>query len=700
MTRKRRIIAGSIAVALFLIWALVAFWVGPSEIARAYRGESLAFLNDFVSGRATISLEEYLADWTRMTSRLGWLLLVAVLAGYGIAELAASGPGRRTLRNLAERFRRLTAAARDADPATQLRFGDALLVAAAIGLATGAVEGLFQFVRRFVFAELDYLMGPVGPEVVWLVPLTTAVVFLLVGATLSLILRFAWPRVLRMTYLLLPLLTLSLFTLSRALFHRIAWWAAVLLALGVAVRLAYASRFLTRHSVRRVATICIAVLLVTEAGAAVLLARRGGQELASLSSSAERPNVLLIILDTVRAASISLYGYSRPTTPVLEGLGEQAITFDMAFVPSPWTLPSHASFFTGRQPHELKVDWLTPLDETFPTVAEWFSQHGYSTGGFVANMTVCGEQFGLSRGFGHYEDAPVSWRSAVNNTWLTREILKSARKRFGYHRIFLRKSAEEVNRSFLDWQAETEQPFFAFLNYYDAHAPYGPPQDSLRAFSAPGERFWWIKGGQFDTEEDLRQLNNAYDDGIHYIDAQIGVLLDTLRQRGVLENTLVVITSDHGEEFKEHGHLGHGVTLYRQALHVPFVVLLPGAPQSGRRVAHPVGLTRLAATLVDLAGIGEGSPFPGSPIALSDTAPGDPGGILSEATAMPDSTGGNMRSLIYQGHHYIVGDEGEELYDLASDPGEFHDLSSGVEGRRLVESLRGMLEETLNGAGR
>jgi len=96
MTRKRRIIAGSIAVALFLVWALMAFWIGPSEIARAHRGESLALLNDLLSGRATISLEEYLAEWTLVTSRLGWLLLVSVLAGAGIAELAASGPGRRT----------------------------------------------------------------------------------------------------------------------------------------------------------------------------------------------------------------------------------------------------------------------------------------------------------------------------------------------------------------------------------------------------------------------------------------------------------------------------------------------------------------------------------------------------------------------------------------------------------------------------
>ena len=120
--------------------------------------------------------------------------------------------------------------------------------------------------------------------------------------------------------------------------------------------------------------------------------------------SGDPPNVLLIVLDTVRADRLSLYGYRRPTSPTLERLAKRGIRFDEARATAPWTLPSHASMFTGRWPHELDVNWHTPLGTKFPTLAEYLGSRGYATAGFVANVHYCSYEFGLDRGFTHYED--------------------------------------------------------------------------------------------------------------------------------------------------------------------------------------------------------------------------------------------------------------------------------------------------------
>ena len=129
-------------------------------------------------------------------------------------------------------------------------------------------------------------------------------------------------------------------------------------------------------------------------------AREAGRPLPPANS----PNVLLIVLDTVRADHLSLYGYERPTTPVLERLAKRGIRFDEARATAPWTLPSHASMFTGRWPHELGEKWMTPLRGNFPTLAEYLGDHGYATAGFVANVGYCSQETGLARGFTHYED--------------------------------------------------------------------------------------------------------------------------------------------------------------------------------------------------------------------------------------------------------------------------------------------------------
>ena len=205
------------------------------------------------------------------------------------------------------------------------------------------------------------------------------------------------------------------------------------------------------------------------------------------------PDVLLIILDTVRADRLSLYGYGRPTSPVLERLATGGIRFDEARSSAPWTLPSHASFFTGRWPHELGVGWQAPLRSMSPTLAEYLASRGYETAGFVANARYCSYDAGLDRGFAHYEDYPFdlahlrplrtsilgefAWNAA---TWAGRA---SGLSRYNPVLRWLqapdRKDAGAINDEFLGWlgrRGDRRRPYFAFLNYYDAHAPTSRPR--------------------------------------------------------------------------------------------------------------------------------------------------------------------------------------------------------------------------------
>ena len=208
-----------------------------------------------------------------------------------------------------------------------------------------------------------------------------------------------------------------------------------------------------------------------------------GQTLAALPRPAKgAPNVLLVVLDTVRADHLGLYGYARPTSPNLDRLATRGVVFDEARSAAPWTLPSHASLFTGRWPHELGVSVKRPLHEDFPTIAGYLSDHGYATAGFVGNTYFCNSWFGLANGFAHYEDyyeanvlvSPLeALRCSALGRFLVGLIGPSYNARHGSANFL--KDAERLNADFLAWQsAHPGRPFFAFLNYVDGHDPYIP----------------------------------------------------------------------------------------------------------------------------------------------------------------------------------------------------------------------------------
>jgi arylsulfatase A-like enzyme len=435
-------------------------------------------------------------------------------------------------------------------------------------------------------------------------------------------------------------------------------------------------------------------------------------------------NVLLIVWDTVRANNLSAYGYSRNTTPNLARWARQGVRYNLALAPAPWTYPSHSSFFTGQWPYKLNSQWKFALDTPDPTLAEYLSARGYQTAGFSANTNCCNYETGLARGIAHFEDFPLTPRSLVGRTVPGRWILMNILYRGMYHDIkwigLQSRGAHGTNEAFLGWlrQRRPDRPFFAFLNYFDAHAPYVPPPGYVGRFGIrprPPRDYEFLLGhmgaaNNPSINRDAQMANDCYDDCIAFLDDELGRLLNELRGQGLLDNTVVIITSDHGEAFGDHGHFGHGSSLYLDSIGVPLVVLSPRAP-AGRVVDSPVSLRDLPATVVDQLGLSAGSPFPGRSLAdYWRSAPGQVSqGITTPALSeqadsiafepQPPSGHGHLgfqMSLVASGHHYIRNGSGAEmLYDLVRDPFELSNQIGSSYGDQTVGVFRKMLLEVL-----
>lgn len=449
----------------------------------------------------------------------------------------------------------------------------------------------------------------------------------------------------------------------------------------------------------------------------ILMEQRAVSRLPSISP--DQPNVLLIILDTVRAQNLSLYGYGQATSPVLEQFAHQGITFERAISTAPWTLPSHAGIFTGHWHHEISADMNTPLDNTYPTLAETLAAHGYLTAGFVANIDFCSSPYGLNRGFAHFDDFPVSAGQSILTSSLGQTISRNKRLRsfFDYHEVLNRKDAARITGNFLDWHTRQEQrPFFAFLNYYDAHQPYLPPEPFARKFGPAQPRAslaYYVNSAEFDeawqlSPEQIQAELAAYDGAIAYQDDYLGLLFEELNRRGVLDNTLVIITSDHGEQFGEHNLFGHTNSLYMPTLHVPLLVLLPGRTQANQRISTPVSLRNLPATVLDIVGMDNKGQIPGNSLAQYWQTTGNVGSLVTEPIlsemnqrSVPVQdwyplAKGNMKSLVVGHYHYIRnGDGREELYNYVNDPAEMVDLAGSEEGRQSISQFRISLEAIL-----
>jgi arylsulfatase A-like enzyme len=602
-------------------------------------------------------------------------------------------------------------------------------VAAWIGLVAGLIDLGLMVGNRLIDGDFYRL----GSDFVWMIPLGVATLTLLPSALLILL---AW--LLRRYVRLGIAVGLSAFVGALELCARLPLelWASLLLSAGLAVqcaRLAGGRMQGFLKLVRHTIPVFIGMLLLAVGGTIGVRSwteHRATRSLPPASPGAR--NILLIVWDTVRAANLGLYGYARQTTPNLERLARRGVRFDLAFATSSWTLPSHASLFTGRWPHEVGVDWKRPLADGSPTLAEYLSSHGYDTSGFVANLDYCSSETGLARGFAHYEDYPLDpYDTFTRYLGLGRRLEvapwvcileRLAEKVLGRSPELVPRASEhakrgaDVDHSFLrwlSWQRPRRRPFFAFLNYNDAHTPYQVPDRSTAAFGVRpatcSDRLTLLRWNVVEkanlSEHDVRMAVDVYDDAILYLDRRLGGLLEELTRRGVLDDTLIIVAADHGEHLGDHLLFFHGCSLYRQLVQVPLVIVDQQRVPAGRSVPDPVSLRDVPATVAALLKFTGKSPFPGqslerfwAPIAGADRPVADP--LLLE-TGKPlvltnqgrePAAKGAMTSLILGERHYIrLGDGSEELYSLSSDPEERFNLAGAFWAREDLQRCRDRL---------
>ncbi len=571
-----------------------------------------------------------------------------------------------------------------------------LLTGASLGAVGGACIGITEAVHQLVRKVGFDVILKLPDGFVWMTPVANAVIGAGLGLGLGLVgsvirgganrasLAFALGMLLAAAHA-------SIYTLDKI--------AGLVLCIGVGVQCARtaAARANPRGGRVRIAASAAAVVI----GAGLLWSAVPRRTAVTAAPSGSPPNVLLVVLDTVRADALSVYGAARPTSPGLERLASRGVLFENAVSTSPWTLTAHATLFTGRYPHECSADWHAVLDDEHPTLAETFGAAGYATGGFVGNLRYCLAEFGIDRGFEVYEDFYLRPSTVFASASVGYAVLNQIVGQ-PFHTV-LRNDATTMTDRLLAWQAQLgERPFFAFVNYYDAHAYCEPPPDLEGRFGPGGgdARDWNARDGAKQADA-IAGFRNDYDACLVYVDREIERLLDGLAARGVLDNTLVVITADHGEQFGEHGLTGHGNSLYRPNLHVPLLVVLPGAVPAGRRVAETVSLRDVPRTILALTGI-EDARFPGTPLGVLWGRERDSAtplsAVLAEVSAVPGSPPhipvgrGDMLSLTEQGHHLIINGDGVlELFDWQADPQETRDLVETEAGSATAEALRDRL---------
>ncbi|WP_210420434.1 sulfatase [Aquisphaera giovannonii] len=602
-----------------------------------------------------------------------------------------------------------------------------ILPSMALGLCGGFLEVGLIVLRKYSWNESSSFEA--GSDFAWTVPLVHMGTLSLVGLAIAIAGRILPGRISpRAASWLVVTLALWLALLRLPLYGA----ATFLLAAGLARPSGlWLARMVFRSPRRTVLALSVLMGLLVSL-AAITSVRWAFRERTTraalpLAPSSAR-NVLLIVWDTVRASSLSAYGYPRETTPNLQRWARRGVRFDRAAVTAPWTFPSHASFLTGEWPFRINSQWEHHLDPSVPTLSAALASRGYETAGFAANTSFCSYENGLNRGFLHYEDYPLTPTSALGRTaagnWLLRQV--AYRDDYFEQKWIERQSRDgaRLNEAFLRWLAgrRVDRPFFAFLNYYDAHDPYIPPRAFAGRFGTrpqgPADEEFLMQFARPTRNFGLREAvlaRDCYDDCIASLDDQLGRLLGELDRLGTLANTTVIVTSDHGEAFGEHGRFGHGGSVYMEEVWVPLVIVSPDAP-AGRTIAEPVSLRDLPATAVDLAGLREELRFPGHSLATcwggERSVPGGPVSYaFSELVYDPkavelDDARKSRRlkfSMMAGGHHYVRdGLGGEQLFEVGRDPQETFDRAAEADSQPSLAACRGLLLKQLDaerGAG-
>jgi len=373
-------------------------------------------------------------------------------------------------------------------------------------------------------------------------------------------------------------------------------------------------------------------------------------------------DVVLIVIDTLRADHLSLYGYGRPTSPALESFARDAVVYEHAISPGTWTVPAHAALFTGRWPASSGAERVPgghnlalPINPELPTLAGILAERGFHSAAFVANSTYVARVLGFARGFAEFFDHKLG-------------------------------GADGVRTTFVDWLQGRRDRLFVFMNILDPHEPYDPPPPYDTLF--PGRDPRWgtvftnlVNAGTPIVPEMQAHFVSQYDGEVAYTDHVLGAIFDDLKRAGRYDTSLVIVTSDHGELLGEHGLAGHGLAPYEELLHVPLLVKYPGSSRRGERVARRVSTLGVFATI--LASVGAPLPPATDSRPLDEEHP-----VWAEDV---DSLGRRVR-IGYDESSKLVAFSSPagtqtELFDLAADPTETRPVRDGTQAPRLRAAL-------------
>ena len=558
--------------------------------------------------------------------------------------------------------------------------------AAAVLQFSGTALGHFQWVSR------DYpWMSPMAFGAV-LVPLGG--ILGLLGARVRAVSWRAWSLgalvIVAAFGLLLPVTQLS----------RVA---SLVLAIGmgtVLARLAAPRMKRVERAAVRGAPVVVAVVLAMALGLPRWRDWRSARAIAAQPApSRAAPHVLLVVWDAARARDVGFVSPAAGTTPHLDQWASQGAVFTHAFSVGPWTLPSHASMLSGRYASELAADWTVPIEREHPVLPEILGRAGYATGAFVANLHYTAWDSGLERGFHHVDDYERSVAQAIRSSPWTQTNLADTLLRTPWrpplgallhpdlsivrqHRYQARLGGEMVD-AYLAWrQGITGRPTFGLVNLMDPHLKTSADTATRRRYP-----------------HDERGLDD-YRQAMRYLDGEMDRLLGALAADGSLDSTLIILTADHGELLGEHGLHGHAQSLYRDVVHVPLFLRLPGRVPA-TRVTRAVSLRDLAATILDLAGFS--AELPGQSLRVtweSGTARTSP--AFATARQQPSPLGdyptahGDLSGSFDDQWSYIInhGTGREELFRLDAAGAESGNLADDPASAAHLRRLRALTEDS------
>jgi len=433
------------------------------------------------------------------------------------------------------------------------------------------------------------------------------------------------------------------------------------------------------------------------------------------------PNVILISMDTVRADHMGIYGYARRNTPNLQELLKESSLYTNVVAASTLTLTSHASMFSGLYPqshgaYKQFPDYPMgrPLPRGIPTIASILGSAGYRSMALSANLWYLVPEWGLLQGF-DYSWTPVPMPLVeANHAYLLRSRLHQLLRDQPISGDFYSSPAVDAGTitrrvtTLLDRFGGQQTPFFLFLNYMDAHWPYHSPAPFGTAYPGRDDRFHGADeeaylrtrvdcGGEPVPSGYQAHAESQYDGAIAFIDLKIGELIQHLKQVGLFDRTMIVITSDHGEAFGDRGYLGHNVSVYQDQVHVPLIVKYPGSRGSSR-VDHLASHIDLLPTILEVAGLAPRPDLPGVSLLRLDSKPDRV--IFSERHYGPcqvrSARSPGVQYALFQGASKMISSSlgVRELYDLANDPDEKTDLYQTAPPLALESALRDWIRVT------